>query len=61
MTREELARLLEHFATCAISVSMVPEWTAKEKYAIILNSLDTVVDTVMICTDRNRITTPSAN
>lgn len=61
MTREDLAKLLEHFATCAISVSIVPEWTPDEKYEIIRDSLDTVVDTVMFCTDRNRLTTPSHN
>ena len=61
MTREELASLLEKFATAAISVSMVPQWTTDEKYDIIRNSLDTVVDTVMFCTDRNRLTTPSIN
>jgi len=61
MTREELARLLEHFATTAISVSMVPEWTADEKYKIILDSIDTVTDTVMFCTDKSRFITPSIN
>ena len=59
MTREDLAKLLEHFATVAISVSMVPEWTPDEKYEIIRDSLDTVTDTVMICTKRN--TSPSIN
>ena len=61
MTREDLAKLLEHFATAAISVSMVPQWTTDEKYDIIRNSLDTVVDTVMFCTDRTRLTNPSIN
>jgi len=61
MTREDLAKLLEQFATVAISVSMVPEWTADEKYKIILDSLDTVTDTVMFCTDRTRLTNPSQN
>ena len=61
MTREDLSKLLEHFATTAISVSMVPEWTADEKYEMIMDSLDIVTDTVMFCTDRNRLTTPSSN
>lgn len=61
MTREDLSRLLEQFATVAISVSMVPEWTVDEKYKIILDSLDTVTDTVMFCTDRTRLTNPSHN
>lgn len=61
MKREDLAQLLEQFATVAISVSMVPEWTADEKYKIIRDSLDTVTDTVMFCTDRTKLTTPSHN
>ena len=61
MTREDLADLLEKFATTTISVSMVPHWTTDEKYEIISNSLDTVVDTVMFCTDRTRLTNPSIN
>ena len=61
MTREDLTQLLEHFATVAISVSLVPEWTVTKKEKIILDSIDTVADTVMFCTDRNRLTTPSSN
>lgn len=61
MTREDLARLLEQFATAAISVSMVPQWTTDEKYEIIRNSLDVVVETVMFRTDRTRLTNPSQN
>lgn len=61
MTREDLSKLLEHFATTAISVSLVPEWTVTEKEKIILDSIDIVTDTVMFCTDRTRFTTPSTN
>lgn len=61
MTREDLTKLLEHFATCAISVSLVPEWTVDEKHEMIMDSLDIVADTVMFCTDRTRITNPSTN
>jgi len=61
MTREELASLLEKFATAAISVSMVPQWTTDEKYEMISTSLEVVVDTIMFCTDRTRIANPSTN
>lgn len=61
MTSEELAKLLEHFATCIISISIVPEWTVEEKEKIIADSIDTVVETVMFCTDRNRVAVPSIN
>jgi hypothetical protein len=61
MTREDLSKLLEQFAICAISVSIVPEWTVEEKEKIITDSIDTVVETVMFCTDKKRVLCPSAN
>ena len=61
MTREELSKILEQFATCAISTSMVPYWTVEEQYDIIRNGIDAIVTTVMIANDRNRLTTPSIN
>lgn len=61
MTRDDLAKLLEHFATVAISVSMVPEWTVDQKHEMIMDSLDIVADTVIFCTDRKRIVQPSVN
>jgi len=61
MTREDLSKLVEHFATVAISVSLVPECTVTVKVKIILDSIDTVADTVMFCTERTRFTTPSHN
>jgi len=61
MTREDLTGLLEKFATAAISVSMVPQWTTDEKYEMISTSLEVVVDTIMFCTDRDRLTIPSIN
>ena len=61
MTRKDLTGLLEKFATAAISVSMVPQWTTDEKYEMISTSLEVVVDTIMFCTDRTRITNPSQN
>jgi hypothetical protein len=61
VTREELSKILEQFATCAISTAMVPHWTVDEQYDIICNSIDKIVTTVMIATDRNRLVTPSIN
>jgi len=61
MTREELSKILEQFAVSAISVARVPCWTVDEQYEIISNSIDAIVTTVMIATDRNRLTTPSIN
>lgn len=61
MTREELSKILEQFAVSAISISSVSCWTVDEQYEIISNSIDAIVTTVMIATDRNRLTTPSIN
>ena len=60
MTREELARLLEQFAIVAIQTAITP-MAVDDQHAIIASSIDTVVETVMFCSDRNRITIPSAN
>lgn len=61
MTREELSKILEQFAVSTISIANVPCWTVDEQYEIISNSIDAIVTTVMIATDRNRLTTPSIN
>ena len=60
MTGEELARLLEKFAILAIQTAMTP-MEADDQHDIIASSIDTVVETVMFCTDRDRLTTPSIN
>ena len=60
MTREELAQLLEQFAIVAIQTAIAP-MAVDDQHAIIASSIDTVVETVMFCSDRNRITIPSAN
>ena len=60
MTREELARLLEKFAILAIQTAMTP-MEVDDQHDIIASSIDTVVETVMFCTDRDRLTTPSIN
>jgi len=60
MTREELARLLEQFAIVAIQTAITP-MEVDDQHAIICSSIDTVVETVMFCNDRNRLSTPSIN
>lgn len=60
MTREELAKLLEQFAVVVIKTSFT-DLDPDSQYAMISSCIDTVTDTVMFCTDRNRITTPSDN
>ncbi len=60
MTREELSDLLEKFAILAIRTTMTP-MEVDDQHDIIASSIDTIVETVMFCTDRNRLTTPSQN
>lgn len=61
MTREELARILEQFAICAIHTGTNIDLTTEEQYRIIAIGIDTIVDTVMMVNDRKRIVTPSIN
>lgn len=60
MTREELARILEQFAVVVLKTSQT-DLDVDNQYAVITSGIDTIVETVMFCTDRSRITTPSAN
>lgn len=60
MTREDLARILEQFAIVVLKTSQT-DMDVDSRYAMIAGGIDTIVETVMFCTDRNRITTPSAN
>lgn len=60
MTREELARLLEQFAVLVLktgATNIDPE----TQYGVMASGIDTIVETVMFCTDRGRISTPSLN
>ena len=60
MTREELARLLEQFAIVAIQTA-ITDIGVDNQHAIIASSIDTVVDTVMFCTNKSRVANPSIN
>ena len=60
MTHQDLARLLEKFAIVAIQTVMTP-MEVDDQHAIIASSIDTIVETVMFCNDRNRLVTPSIN
>lgn len=60
MTREELAKILEEFAVLVLKTSMTgidPGF----QYELITSGIDTITETVMFCSDRNRLTTPSTN
>ena len=60
MTREELNAILEQFAVCVIGTVMANK-SSDEQYSLIYSGIDTIVETVMFCNDRNRLTTPSLN
>ena len=60
MTHQDLARILEQFAIVVLKTSQT-DMDVDSQYALITDGIDTIVQTVMFCTDRNRITTPSAN
>jgi hypothetical protein len=60
MSREKLARLLEQFAIVAIQTAMTP-MEVDDQHAIIASSIDTIVETVMFCSDKSRVTIPSLN
>lgn len=60
MTHEELARILEQFAIVVLKTGLA-EIHPDHQYKIITSSIDTIVETVMFCADRERISTPSMN
>lgn len=60
MTSEDLARLLEQFAVVVLQTAQT-DMDVDSQYSLITCGIHEIVDTVMFCTDRNRITTPSAN
>lgn len=60
MTHEELAKILEQFATCVISTTM-SDMSLDEQYELICLGIDRITNTVMLVTDRNRYITPSRN
>ena len=60
MTREELAKILEQYTVCVISTIM-SNMEPEEQEVWIRKGIDAIADTVMLVTDRKRITRPSAN
>lgn len=60
MTHEELARILEQFAVVVLKTSQT-DLDADSQYAVIISGIETIVDTVMFCTDRSRVANPSMN
>lgn len=60
MTHEDLAKLLEQFAVVVLQTART-DLSMDDQYSMITGSIDTIVDTVMFCVDRSRITAPSAN
>lgn len=60
MTNEDLARLLEEFAVLVLKTHMTGI-DADMQYEIIAGGIDTITETVMFCTDKNRIISPSLN
>lgn len=61
MTREELSKILEQFAICAIHTATNINLDPEEQYQLIGTGIDAIVETVMMVNDRKRIVTPSAN
>jgi len=51
MTREELSKILEQFAVCAIHTVMT-DMDPDEKYDLIASGIDKIAETVMLFVDR---------
>lgn len=60
MTREELARLLEQFAIVVLQAYQT-DISVEDQYSVIAGSIDTIVETVMFCSDKSRVANPSIN
>ena len=60
MTRDELTKILEQFAICAIHTATDESLTTEQQYQLIGTGIDMIANTVMICTER-KIPSPSAN
>lgn len=59
MTRDELAKILEQFAVCAIHTVMT-DMDPDEQYALIASGIDKIAETVMLFVDRP-LPRPSVN
>lgn len=54
MTREDLCRVLEQFAIASIATTQT-ELTPDEQCDIISRNIETVADTVMVCSKRDAL------
>lgn len=54
MTREDLCRVLEQFAIATIATTQT-ELTADEQCDMISRNIETVADTVMVCSKRDAL------
>ena len=60
MTREELSKILETFAVLVIKTT-ISGVDPDTQYALISGGIDTITETVMFVTDKNRAVRPSIN
>lgn len=60
MTSEDLAKILEQFAVVVLKTSQT-DLDVDSQYAVITSGIETIVDTIMFCTDKSRATAPSIN
>jgi hypothetical protein len=60
MTRNELTKILEQFAICAIDTATDKSLTAEQQYQLIEIGIEMVAETVMVCTKR-KLPCPSVN
>lgn len=60
MTREELSKILETFAVLVIKTT-ISGVDPDTQYALITSGIDTITETVMFVTDKNRAVRPSIN
>lgn len=60
MTREELSKILETFAVLVIKTT-ISGVDPDTQYELISGGIDTITETVMFVTDKNRAVRPSIN
>lgn len=60
MTREELSKILETFAVLVIKTT-ISGVDPDTQYELISSGIDTITETVMFVTDKNRAVRPSIN
>ena len=60
MTSQDLAKILEQFAVVVLKTSQT-DLDVDSQYAVITSGIETIVDTIMFCTDKSRYISPSIN